>query len=92
MVVLSCGLWMTIGTVTAQKSSPAPKDILALGEDEVVKLVLLMNTGPNGKVSRHEFMRFMEAEFDRLDTKRRGELDPKELMPRSSVSRPAAGK
>jgi hypothetical protein len=38
-----------------------------------------MDTDKNGKVSKQEFMSFMEAEFDRLDTKHDGELDVKEL-------------
>jgi Ca2+-binding EF-hand superfamily protein len=33
----------------------------------------------NGKISREEYMRFMTAEFDRLDKDKNGELDVKEL-------------
>jgi len=33
--------------------------------DEVTQLVLLMDADKNGKISRQEFMKFMEAEFDR---------------------------
>lgn len=51
----------------------------ALADDEVKELLLLMDTNQNGKVSKQEWMKFMEAEFDRLDTKKNGELDPKEL-------------
>jgi hypothetical protein len=43
------------------------------------KLLLLMDTDKNGKVSKKEFMAFMEKEFDRLDTNHDGELDVKEL-------------
>ena len=36
--------------------------------------------GPeNGKVSKQEFMSFMEAEFERLDKDKNGELDVQEL-------------
>jgi Ca2+-binding EF-hand superfamily protein len=38
-----------------------------------------MDTDKNGKVSKAEFMRFMEAEFDWADKNKDGELDPKEL-------------
>ena len=38
-----------------------------------------MDTDKDGKISRKEFMNFMAAEFDRLDTDKNGELDPKEL-------------
>ena len=64
----------------AQKASaPTPQANLALGEGEVKKLLLLMETDSDGKVSKQEFMSFMEAEFDRLDQKKEGKLDVKEL-------------
>jgi Ca2+-binding EF-hand superfamily protein len=67
-------------TAVAQKASaPKPQDNLALGEGEVKKLLLLMDTDNDGKVSKQEFMSFMEAEFDRLDKKKEGKLDVKEL-------------
>jgi hypothetical protein len=63
----------------AQKASaPNPQANLALGEREVKKLLLLMETDSDGKVSKQEFMSFMEAEFDRLDQKKEGKLDVKE--------------
>jgi Ca2+-binding EF-hand superfamily protein len=39
-----------------------------------------MDTDKNGKISRQEYMTFMENEFDRLDKDKSGELDPKELV------------
>jgi len=69
-----------LGTAVAQKASaPKPQDNLAVGEGEVKKLLLLMDTDNDGKVSKQEFMSFMEAEFDRLDQKKEGKLDAKEL-------------
>lgn len=44
-----------------------------------------MDTDKNGKISKQEWMRFMEAEFDTLDTDKKGELDQKELL-QSTVS------
>jgi Ca2+-binding EF-hand superfamily protein len=38
-----------------------------------------MDTDKNGKISKAEFIKFMEAEFDRLDKDKSGELDAKEL-------------
>jgi Ca2+-binding EF-hand superfamily protein len=38
-----------------------------------------MDTDNNGKVSNQEWMKFMSAEFDRLDVTHDGELDVKEL-------------
>jgi len=49
------------------------------GENATVQLLKLMDIDRNGKVSRAEFMNFMNAEFDRLDVNRDGELDVKEL-------------
>jgi 5S rRNA maturation endonuclease (ribonuclease M5) len=70
----------TLGTAIAQKASaPKPQDKVALREDEVKQLLLLMDTDKNGKISKKEFMTFMEAEFARLDKDKNGELDVKEL-------------
>ncbi|HXN18272.1 MAG TPA: EF-hand domain-containing protein [Candidatus Binatus sp.] len=52
---------------------------VAKGEDEVKPLLLLMDQDKDGKVSKQEFMRFMEAEFERLDKKNERKLDVKEL-------------
>ncbi len=41
--------------------------------------MLAMDTDKNGKISKQEWMKFMEDEFDRLDTNHNGELDVKEL-------------
>jgi EF hand domain-containing protein len=38
-----------------------------------------MDTDKNGKISKQEWMNFMEAEFDRLDKAKNGQLDVKEL-------------
>ena len=58
---------------------PQPQDKLALGENEVRQLMLLIDTNNNGEITKNEWMAFMEAEFDRLDKNKTGELDPKEL-------------
>jgi Ca2+-binding EF-hand superfamily protein len=63
---------------------------VAMGEAEAKRLLLLMDQDKDGKVSKEEFMRFMEAEFGRLDKNKDGKLDVKELT-RSQV-RPALGK
>ena len=62
----------------------------ALADDEVKQLLLLMDTDQNGKVSKQEWMKFMEAEFDRLDTKKTRELDPIELAKSRLRPRPFA--
>jgi Ca2+-binding EF-hand superfamily protein len=44
-----------------------------------IELLRLMDADENGKVSKTEYMRFMEDEFSRLDINHDGELDLKEL-------------
>ncbi len=51
-----------------------------------------MDTDKNGKISKAEWMKFMEQEFDRLDTNHNGELDVKELTQSRMRVRPAVGK
>ena len=71
---------VTTGGIVAQKASaPKSPDKVALGEADVKQLLLLMDTDKNGKISKQEFMTFMEAEFKRLDKNKDGELDVKEL-------------
>ena len=38
-----------------------------------------MDRDKSGKVSKEEFMKFMEAEFERMDVNKDGELDVQEL-------------
>jgi len=72
--------WAILGTAVAQRQAvPKPQDKLALGEPEVLQLLLLVDTDKNGKISKQEWMKFMEAEFDRLDKDKKGQLDTKEL-------------
>jgi hypothetical protein len=73
------------------KAVPKQQRAVALGEDEVKQLLLLMDADKSGKVSKKEFMDFMAAEFDRLDKDKSGELDVKELS-QSQIrsSRPAS--
>ena len=75
-------------TAATQPSGPQPGSVpayapdspkIAAGAVNVTQLLLLMDTDKNGKISRKEFMDFMAAEFDRLDTDKSGELDPREL-------------
>jgi hypothetical protein len=65
-----------------QDTTPPParkeKNMIA-GEKEAKKLLLLMDRDQNGMVSKQEFMSFMEAEFDRLDKDKSGQLDVQEL-------------
>jgi len=89
-LVVVAGLFATGATVktaiaagqaantAAPVSAPEPQKVAA-GEAEATRLLLLMDADKSGKVSRAEFMAFMAAEFERLDTNHDGELDVKEL-------------
>jgi Ca2+-binding EF-hand superfamily protein len=68
-----------VGTAAAQAAADKSKDKVALGEADVKQLLLLMDADKNGKISKDEYMKFMEAEFNRLDIDKNGELDVKEL-------------
>jgi Ca2+-binding EF-hand superfamily protein len=52
---------------------------LEVGLPPTVQLLQLMDTDKNGKISKQEFLRFMEAEFDYADKNKDGELNPREL-------------
>jgi hypothetical protein len=82
-----------LGTAAAQKASvPKPQNKLAIGEDGVKQLLPLMNTDSKGMVSKQEFMKFMEAEFERLDKTKKGELNVKELTQSNLSASRFAGK
>jgi len=66
---------MATACVAPQSTTPTHQE----AENEVKQLLLLMDRDQNGKVSRAEFMSFMNAEFDRLDINHDGELDVNEL-------------
>jgi Ca2+-binding EF-hand superfamily protein len=73
---------VTISLVAGAASTPAfavSSRAVAQGEKETRQLLRLMDVDQNGRVSKQEFMQFMEAEFDRLDVDRSGELTVKEL-------------
>jgi hypothetical protein len=82
MVVVIVAVLVAAGAVLGTSFAQAadkPKDKLALGEADVKQLLLLMDADQNGMISKEEYMRFMEAEFERLDKNNNGELDVKEL-------------
>lgn len=86
LIAWMCAGGILAGTSFAQKASvPKQPDTVAIASDKAKELLALMDTDKNGKISKQEWMKFMEAEFDRLDTAKTGELDPKELL-KSTVS------
>ncbi len=59
---------------------PKVPDKLGLASESAKETLLLVDTGKNGKISKQEWVHFMSPAFDRLDTKKNGELDPGELL------------
>jgi hypothetical protein len=81
VIAICATTWGMVGTAVAQKAAvPKPQDKFAIGEDEAKQLLLLIDTDKNGRISKQEWIKFMEAEFDRLDKAKTGYLDVKELM------------
>jgi hypothetical protein len=74
-------LFAIVGTTIAAQKEATPKaqDNVAVGETEVKQMLPLMDQDKDGKVSKQDFMEFMEAEFDRLDKTKEGKLDVKKL-------------
>jgi len=89
---LLIGLISASGALTtialAQKQNPPKQqDRLLEANEHVKELLLLMDADNNGKISKREWMSFMEAEFNKLDIDGNGELDPKELLQSKLVIR-----
>jgi hypothetical protein len=87
LVVLVISALLTIGglvrAVAAQKSTAPPpsqqRGAVVAGQAAAKQLLLLMDKNKDGKVSKEEWMNFMSAEFDRLDTNHDGFVDVKDL-------------
>ncbi|MGO8830976.1 MAG: EF-hand domain-containing protein [Steroidobacteraceae bacterium] len=76
--LLAAGL-VAAPIVIADEPPAVPAGKLQSGLSSTSQLLQLMDTDKSGKVSKAEFMRFMEAEFELADINKDGELDPKEL-------------
>jgi Ca2+-binding EF-hand superfamily protein len=83
LALAAVALGTLASAVAAQETIPKgdvqTEKKLEKGEKEAKKMLLLMDKDKSGKVSKQEFMNFMEAEFERLDINKDGELDVKEL-------------
>lgn len=79
-ITVLAATWAIPGNAVEQKLVvPKAQDKQALRADQVKQLLLLMDSDMNGKISKQEWMKFIEAEFDRLDNGKSGELDVKEI-------------
>lgn len=70
----------TLGIGFAQKGVPKQPDKHVMAIENVKQLLLVMDADKNGKISKQEWMKFMEGEFDRLDHEKKGELDQTEIL------------
>ena len=77
---LLVALMSAIGAKAVADVAPKPQDKFARANENVKELLLLLDTDKNGRISKQEWMNFMEAEFNKLDKDGNGELDPKELL------------
>ena len=73
-----------VRTAMAQGAHDMPpasenRSVAIAREREAKQLLLLMDRNKDGKVSKEEWMNFMEAEFDRLDTNHDGFVDAKDM-------------
>jgi Ca2+-binding EF-hand superfamily protein len=75
IALMSAGGAMAVADVASR-----PQDKLAQANANVKQLLLLLDADQNGRISKKEWMAFMEAEFNKLDKDGNGELDQKELM------------
>jgi Ca2+-binding EF-hand superfamily protein len=81
VIMLLAAVFAVANLAQGQKQPASMKqaDKTTLAESNAKEMLLLMDTDKNGKISKDEWMKFMSAEFDRLDKDHSGQLDPKEL-------------
>jgi hypothetical protein len=78
-VALSVAFLLTASAAAQKASPPKTPDIVAMGQPQVTQLLLLMEADKGGRVSKDQWMKFMAAEFDRLDKGKNGQVNLKEL-------------
>ena len=100
-VLLAGAMAVKVHAGQAEKSTgvPPPTPEQAKRERQLVdateaarNLLLAIDTDKRGRISKEEWMKFMEAEFDRLDTDHKGQLDVDELTKSRIRVRPYVGK
>ena len=77
--LLSIGFVLVEAGFAQKAAVPKQPDRSLLARENVKELLLLMDTDKNGKISKQEWMKFMETEFDRLDKAKAGEVNLREL-------------
>jgi Ca2+-binding EF-hand superfamily protein len=66
----------------AQTTTQVPKqpNVRAIALENAKQIMLLMDTDKDGRISKKEWVDFMSAEFDRLDTDHNGFIDQHDLL------------
>jgi hypothetical protein len=83
--------WAMLGNAAEERQTlPKPPDKQTLRAEEVKQLLLLMDTDKNGKISKQEWLKCVEVEFDRLDKNKSGMLDIKTIAPSALRARHSA--
>jgi Ca2+-binding EF-hand superfamily protein len=80
------------GAMAVIEVESKPRDKLALANENVEELLLLPDTNKNGRISKQEWLNFMEAEFNQRDKDGNGELDRKELLQAKLSVRPRSSR
>jgi len=78
-----------LGAGFAQKSVSKQPDKNVMANENIKQLLLVMDTDKSGKISKQQWMSFMEAQFDRLDLEKKGELDQKAIRQSTEYVRQA---
>jgi CRISPR/Cas system-associated endonuclease Cas3-HD len=80
LALMASVIFLTIMTVAQKTDAPKQPTTKSLAQQHSKELLLLMDADKNGKISKQEWMKFMEAQFDAMDEEKTGELDQKELV------------
>jgi hypothetical protein len=67
--------------VGQEQVTPEQQNEQTVGAEEVKQLLLIVDFDRSGKISKQDWMKFMEAEFDRLDKGKNWKLDAREIAP-----------
>ena len=84
IAVLATATGVSTSAVAAEPSKAAGGP----GAAYTKTLITKMDVNRDGKVTKAEFLKFVEAEFDYLDKDKSGQLDTSEIMNKEYFSRP----
>jgi len=79
VMALGAGAQGQTAAASASASAAINPQSLRQAQDLARQLLPYMDKDKNGKISKAEFMSFMEAEFNALDTAKTGELTVEQL-------------